>query len=250
MSSHMQQHGSAGEGKATHNMLVVGQETVFLSHLPMFNAPGEVTPHRFQVVLEAGFTKAGNDPQTGYFNDRKKHPLTRIYTLNPEPFALPNLISKVAPLRHFTAPLFRGHLEKGGVAIAKAVTVTVRNVIHFREFDPSARELQHLIYMLFGKGSELFLTHLITKPPDFDQVIAITADHKFTDDDLRRGLQIVFPRANSIAQRLQEKQAVVGEIPGIGKVKVKVATEFYLEESELRVPADFGQSDIEKSAGF
>lgn len=90
----------------------------------------------------------------------------------------------------------------------------------------------------------------ITKPLDFDQVIAITADHKFTDDDLRRGLQIVFPRANSIAQRLQEKQAAVGEIPGIGKVKVKVATEFYLEASELRVPADFGQTDIEKSAGF
>jgi hypothetical protein len=101
-----------------------------------------------------------------------------------------------------------------------------------------------------GKGQELFLAHVITKPPDFDQIISISADHKFTDDDLRRGLQIVFARENAIAQRLQAKQEVVGEIPGIGKVKVQVGTEFYLEEGELRVPADFATTETERAAGF
>jgi hypothetical protein len=243
-------HHSQAEGKATHNMLVVGQQTVFLSHLPMFSAPGDLSPHRFQVILEASFTKAGSDPQALYFNDRKKHPATKIYTLNPEPFVLPNLVSKAAPLGKFSAQLLRGHFEKGGTAIAKAVAVNVRNVIHFREFDPQSEGLQRLTYILFGNGSELFLAHVITKPPDFDQILAIRADHKFTDDDLRRGLQMVFAQENSITQRLQAPQEVVGAIPGIGNVTIKVGTELYLEEGELRVPADFDTTDAERMAGF
>jgi hypothetical protein len=47
---------------ATHNMLVVGEKTVFLSHLPMFKDQDDAgnhvtTPHRFQPVLEATFTR-------------------------------------------------------------------------------------------------------------------------------------------------------------------------------------------------
>lgn len=251
MTSHEHhQHEGSGEGKATHNMLVVGQQTVFLSHLPMFNEPGFVTPHRFQVILEAEFAPSDSDPQALYFNDRKTHPATKIYTLNPAEFVLPNLVSKTALLRKFTAQLFRGHLEKGGKAIAKDVTVNVKNVIHFREFAPPSPGLKNLTYILFGKGQELFLAHLITKPPDFDQVISISADHKFTDDDLRRGVQIIFGRENSISQRLEEKQEVGGEIQGIGKIKVQGSTEFYLEEGELRVPADFATTDAERAAGF
>ena len=39
-----------------HNMMVVGQESVFLSHLPMFEALNKdkteyQTPHRYQVLL-------------------------------------------------------------------------------------------------------------------------------------------------------------------------------------------------------
>ena len=49
-----------------HNMMVVGKDTVFLSHLPMFeqlNKRGDVylTPHRFQVILEATFAKNGSN---------------------------------------------------------------------------------------------------------------------------------------------------------------------------------------------
>src|SRR5947209_2866338 len=44
----------------THNMLVVGTETVFLSHLPMFdtvnkNGTDYTSPHRYQVILQATF---------------------------------------------------------------------------------------------------------------------------------------------------------------------------------------------------
>src|SRR6185369_3469529 len=48
----------AEDAPATHNMLVVGHQTVFLSHLPMFealrpNGSEYTSPHRYQVILQA-----------------------------------------------------------------------------------------------------------------------------------------------------------------------------------------------------
>ena len=53
-----------------HNMLVVGEQTVYLSHLPMFQGGQSVHQpcrhrvhllHRFQVILEATFSKQGKN---------------------------------------------------------------------------------------------------------------------------------------------------------------------------------------------
>src|SRR5437764_5039138 len=41
---------------ATHNMLIFGEETVYLSHLPMFQEKGKpVMPHRYQAIFEVTF---------------------------------------------------------------------------------------------------------------------------------------------------------------------------------------------------
>jgi hypothetical protein len=45
-----------------HNMLIVGQQTVFLSHLPVFKGPTSDDPHRYQVILEAAFTNNPDVP--------------------------------------------------------------------------------------------------------------------------------------------------------------------------------------------
>jgi hypothetical protein len=241
----------------THNMLIVGQETVFLSHLPMFIAPQFNSPHRYQVILEAAFSKAGASPQAVYANDRKKNPATKIYTLNPDDFILPNLVA-AAPLSSFNAQVFRGHFEKPGRKLLLSdVNVNVKNIVHFREFDPQAAKPTQLEYILFGKGKELFLAHFITRPPDFDQVLSVTsADHTFTDQELGKGMKVVFARPNAIAQRLTEKQEAVGEVRDASgtasplNVKFKAGSEFYFEEGELRVPAVFGQTVAERRAGF
>ncbi len=248
------------DGAAVHNMLIVGQQTVFLSHLPMFRAPGFDSPHRYQVILEATFTKTGSNPQTVYADDRRNNPRTKIYTLNPDEFVLPNLVSTGAnpPLSRFKAKVFRGHLEKpGNRLLASGVDVSVRKVVHFREFDPNAMALAQLEYILFGKGKELFLAHFIAKPPDFDQVLSVSvADRSFTDEELSKGLRVIFGRPNSIAQRLREKQEAAGEIRGLAgasgplKVKIAVGVEFYFEEGELRVPATFKPTAAEREVGF
>jgi hypothetical protein len=79
-----------------HNMLVVGDQTVFLSHLPMFGglnngATSYTTPHRFQVILEATFTDQSNNVQDIYTRDRQAHSSTKMYTLSPECLVLSDL---------------------------------------------------------------------------------------------------------------------------------------------------------------
>jgi hypothetical protein len=226
----------------------------------MFKPHDPESPHRYQVILEAALSKAGADPQATYATDRKSHPSTRIYTLSPQLFILPHLSSANLnpPLGTFKADLFRGHLEKDGTSrIVAGADISVKNVVHFRELDSDATPLTQLEYILFGKGSELFLAHLITRPPDFDQVISISVkDHTLSDADLRKGLRIVFMRPNTVDGRLLEKQEETGELrPGDGrsaplKLRVKAGVEYYFEEGELQVPATFDTTPAEKRARF
>ena len=154
-------------GRALHGMLIVGEQTAFLSHLPLF-----ASPHDYQVILEVTFAKAGSDPQADYFNDRKRSG-TKIYTLEPDRFVLPQLAA-ATPLRSFKANIYRGHFErfpneraKEAARIGEAVNVTVTRVIHFRKFDPAAGKSARLEYLLFGKGTEIFAAHVITGAPGF-----------------------------------------------------------------------------------
>ena len=118
-------HLSVMDGPHVHNMLIVGQESIFLTHLPMFVAPGFMSPHRYQVILEATFTKTGADPQAVYANDRKMNPGTKIYTLNPDEFVLPSLrpTNGQAPVSSFGAKVFRG---RGGRCLSAKLMSALR----------------------------------------------------------------------------------------------------------------------------
>ena len=242
----------------THNMLVVGEETIYLSHLPMFQKEGgPPMPHRYQAILEVTFAQ-----QDGYVKDRREHRTTSIYTLNPQEFVLAALGAsdpQQTPLRSFKAmTIFRGHLERNDrVPILQDVEVSVKQVIHFREFDRKANKSPQLEYLLFGTGQERFLAHVITAPPDFDQILVVKiTDHEFTNDELAKGVPVVFPgTTNAAASRLRGKQQVAGEIkvgqaPAPKMIQVEVSRELYFEEGELQVPPDFTTTSVEQEAGF
>ena len=253
--AHTTEHGEGEHGPTfgTHGMLVVGEQTLYLSHLPMF-----MSPHNFQVILEVTFTNGREDPQAIYVNDRRQTG-TKLYTLNPtEDFELIHLAPTDAthsPRRSsFNGTIFRNHFERPNKAHPEApprarladAVVNIVNVSHFRELqlEPLADPLPQLQYLLFGKGQELFLAHLINRPPDFDQVSsAKVTGHDFTDEELRRGVVVTFPgRANSIPMRLKEGEKVRGKAQAVGlggsvtfDVEVETDVEFYFEAGELRM---------------
>jgi hypothetical protein len=221
---------------AVHGMLLFGEKTTYLSHLPLF---GTATPHRYQVILEVTLTKAGGDVQAAYVQDRRRHPKAKVYTFEPELFVLPDLNQRDRPRRSFKGTIFRGHFERGGVAINRDVTATITRIIHFREFDPQAASLQQLEYFLFGTNQELFLAHLITRPPDFDQIVPVAkADQAFTDELLRQGVSITFPgKANAPSKRIKASPQVIGQVKikdgGPVQIKLQTKAELYFEAGEL-----------------
>lgn len=249
---------------ATHNMLVFGTEAAFLSHLPMFDGLDRTgadftSPHRYQVILDAAFTKSGQNLVDVYLKDRRAHPGTRIYTLGPEEeFVLSRLFThENAPeLASFRATVFRGHLEHGGRPVPglESVSVEVARVVHGRKFDPAGRKPEALEYLLVGKGRERFLVHAIFGPPDFDQVLSVTVRNDDpTAPDVGNGVRVIVPgRKNVVTERLREKQqveATLGANPSTSanrKVQLEVGPQIYFEEGELRVPPTFKPTTEEK----
>ena len=217
-------------------MLLFGDKKVYLSHLPLFSMP----VHRYQVLLEATFTKAGTDPQAAYLKDRRAHPDVRIYTFDPDPFVLPELTAKAKKRESFTGRTVRGHFErKGNAPIDAGVTATVKRVVLFQEFAKDPAPLPQLQYLVFGEPDDAFAAHVITRPPDFDHVLAVRLlDHKFSAEELGRGVRLTFPgRANTAAQRLADAPLSAEVVtPGRDTVKLQIQrrSEIYFEEGELK----------------
>ena len=219
-----------------HNMLVVGEKGVFLSHLPMFMAP-----HNLQFLLDVAFTNQGNDL---YFKDRQNHPDTKIYTLEPEVLQLKHLLAPdadKAAQRSFKGTVFRGHLERGGTRIEGLtdIQINIKKIIYSQQFGPGLEKSDHLEYILFGNGPELFLAHVIAAPPDFDQILSVKIDNPPTPDEMAAGVRVqILGRRNSASQRIKAGESITAQGHATGAhqfldLHIQAGVEFYLETGEL-----------------
>ena len=241
----------------THNMMLVGQESVFLSHLPMFHHE-----HRFQLIFEADFRQAGKQVGDIYRKDRARHPDVKMYTVSPaESFVLSRLWESEPASRRdaFRAAVFRGHLERGGRKIIGLgnIEVKVGRLVYFRELADADGRIGQLSYILFGKGKELFLAHQISRAPDFDQILAIDmTGHAFTDGELERGVTIAFEgRENQASKRIRAGETADGRghVAGAHEflaLRIAARRELYFEEGELLDDPTFRSTAAEKQAGF
>jgi hypothetical protein len=241
-----------------HNMMLVGEQSEFLSHLPMLGHE-----HRFQVILEAEFQTGGKTLNTVYANDRVQHPQTKMYTVAPaDKFILSRMFSsedQPPRRRSFRGKVFRGHLERGGEPIdgLSDVEVNAKRVVYARELAAADIRLDKLCYVLFGKGDELFLVHQLSQAPDFDQILAVAVTgHSFTAAEFARGVTVTIPRlANAASERVKEGEATDAEaqIDGAHQslaLRIRVRRELYFEEGELLKRPLFEATEEEKEAGF
>jgi hypothetical protein len=209
-SSHVHEHGSP-DRPMRHRSVVFGHETVFMSHLPMFSMP----EHAYQVVLEVELTLGGNHKQFIYQMDRRDHPEVAFYTFDPLPFVLPDILPTVdhdAAATSFIGDLYRNHVEKQDplpVKIADGETVIIKNVIDGHRLDVGAPSSPELQYLLFGRGEEAYLVHLLTRAPDFDQIVQVQVPTALSADALNRGVLVtVNGRRNTDSERIGATGAV------------------------------------------
>jgi hypothetical protein len=155
---------ASSDKPSIHGMLMVGQKSIYLSHLPMFH-----TPHDYQVIIEVTLRGSGN-PADQYFQDRLSSNKT-VYTLVPDSaFVLPEKIQK---LETFQATIYRGHFERNGTPIIRNILVDIKKVIYFKKFDKNENIKANYEAILFGDQDEQFVAHKISACPDFDQVLSV-----------------------------------------------------------------------------
>ena len=241
----------------SHGMLLIGEERLFLSHLPMFMFQAEHHPHNFQVILEVKPVPSENgESLTTYVEDRKAHPEVRLYTFVPDEFEMADLDPADPNVESLHGQVHRGHFEKGGKAIGTA-RAQVSNVVLFRPFKRGEQRSRDLEYLLFGHPDELFLAHLITSPPDFDQILSVSEIKPALDDaELAKGLRVRVPgRENGPPTRLKAQERADAEVADITHSETKalelaIDAELYFEEGELSEPATFSPTEEETAAGF
>ena len=250
--------GPADPDCGQHNMMLVGQRTVFASHLPMFNSK-----HRFQFIAEMDLARGSTNLNALYTDDRARNSRVRMYTLEPQQIFVLRRLFKAEDAGNpvaFRAKIFRGHLERGGTALAPLSNVDahVRRVIYAREIGPAGPSVPaELTYILFGNSTEMFAAHQITRAPDFDQLLGVgVTGHTFTPEEMAKGVLVSIPgRPNSAARRLRagETIAASARIGGAGAgvpVKLTVAAEPYFEQGELEGAFNPEPTPLEIEAGF
>lgn len=149
-----------------HGFVMVGIETLFVYHLPMFF----MQDHRYQLILQVSLPEYA---MKQYIRDRLQHP-DEVYIFNNVPedlMTLPQIHN--GQLTSFIADISRGAPGPDGPnpAFIHNVRATIKRVVYFRPFDDNLNYPTYLSYILFGAGNEAHMAHFLTKYPDFDQVL-------------------------------------------------------------------------------
>jgi len=169
------------------------------------------------VIMEAELARADGGPATEYTADREKHAAQRLYSVAPEDFVLPDILPRPDQpprLAMIRGPLFRNRFDRdNGEEIAPEVVVNIKNVIHGRKFDQTAPELKNLEYIVFGKPDEVYLAHLVTRPPDFDHIVRVTLDDVPSNESLRHGMTLVIPGLRN--HQKEEELDAIGEVSAV-----------------------------------
>lgn len=217
---------------ATHGQLLLGQTILY--HLPVFMTDPWSHPHNFQVVLEVALS---DDAQAAIAADQTAHP-DSIYTAVPPRFSQTSLVVDVPghPRKDFFADLlvFRNHFERPDrVGLVRTPAEIVR-VLHFRELAPGLPKPAELAYAVFGSGDDMFLTHLLSAPPDFDQILRVEIDGASAGGDMSAGWSLGFAtRSNKVGDRLQVGDEISCDMEGGDAISLRVVAEPYCEVGEF-----------------
>ncbi len=223
-----------------HGMLILGGGhaddllglPVYASHLPMFMAP-----HDFQVTVRVTGKPADK------YSAVVGHGSQDIYTFKPKRFSIDELAPVGGGLarKSFSGTLFSGHFERGGSELGTG-SLQVKQVVYFTRFTNTGNAGRGALrYLCFGERNAAFLAHLITAPPDFDQLLAVELSSLsgVSDKELRAGVIVAVPgRADDVKARLQEGETFSGQVQAqktgtSGSIELTVAREYYLETGDL-----------------
>jgi hypothetical protein len=173
-----------GGRMGVHGMVVFGSPSsgLYMSHIPMYMAP-----HDVQAYLKVTF------PTTRSFQDG-------LYTFEPKRFSLDDLL--LGRRNRMDGTLYQGSFEGNGKPLG-SVTVKVETVLSANQLKSDTPLTPDLEYRVVGTPQDAYLFHPLSKAPDFDQIVRLDLSKStLSADDLEKGVTLVFPGADAVAQRL------------------------------------------------
>jgi hypothetical protein len=179
-----------------HGMFMVGEKTLFLIHMPMLTNE----KHMYQVILRAHMS---DEATSLYRKLRAANPSKPYNLINVEvdKFTLPDL--KAGKVTSFRATLYDGYSNDNdgtpGPVLMDNVLVTVDAVVIFQHFNLGVDRPANLIYTIFGQGDEMHMTHVISRDPDFQHIVTLSAPPSgFTATQIGAGVDLNFTTLSSL----------------------------------------------------
>lgn len=161
-----------------HNMFILGEETLFVAHMPMFWKED----HRYQVILRVSLP------------DQVMQAIADAKAADPD--AVPNLVNSksntlILPdigsgaISGFDVDVFAGYDGGSGntsVPLAEGVPLRVEQVVEFRHFDFDFAYPARSTYLVFGRGNEAHMARYLSHEPDFQHLLTLPAPPGWIDE--------------------------------------------------------------------
>ena len=208
-----------GPELAVHGLVLLGTDTVYAVHMATFTAP-----YDFQAVLRVTL-----DTDT-YRTARKRYGTSALFTVSPRTLLLKDL----EPGATFPADLYFGRFGREGELLGE-VRMSIEERLYVGHPTEPTVEPAALRYVLFGR-EQLYLTHVFTHPPDFDQVLTAQLAGEWGALDVVgetvARLVTIPNRPDDLTGRLRP-----GEQLTTGETELQVLAEVYLETADLAAGA-------------
>ena len=170
-----------------HGFVLFGSKVLYLDHLPMFFMEN----HMYHVILEVHLPE---DVRQQYLDDQKSHPdsFYILGNLASDKFTIPSVA--IGEIIAFQADIFRGLPSDPNTDPPLIHNVrTEKRIIRKRHFDYNIDYPANLTYVLFGNEEEAFLSHYLSKQPDFMDVAALNGVPDWLQlEQLKMGVDVNF----------------------------------------------------------
>jgi len=225
---------SQEEKPSAHGFLVMGNENLFASHLPMFFTP----EHAYQAILNFEFPS--NDMQT-YHQTKKENPGKPLIILNKNSMILKDMVNSTSFLAkaHFA----NDNGDPIGQPFIKTTTVTVKKSLLFEQLNPNQEYPEKLTYYLYGTNLEFHLSHMLTKAPNFEQDLDVALSGDILDKINNSNVAIVkvsFPSLNEKSAQpitkdplIQPEYSIIMEDGTNGNISIK--NKFWINNEPLNM---------------
>ena len=172
-----------------HGFVMMGRDTLFLDHLPMFSMEN----HRYQMILQASIP---SEAMTAYLQASQANPDQPMIlgNLSSDLFTLPQVVT--GEVTSFQADIFVGLPENPDTdkPLVHDVTVSITRVVYVRHYSDLFPYPNSLTYVLFGRGREAFLSHYQSNQPDFQHIVELAEVPTWLQPaSLEMGILVNFP---------------------------------------------------------